>query len=127
VRLVLELQLLAAGEVQRQRRRRQQDVQLAHDAAEVLMMCNQLLLAQVRCAVTARSSWLLPEVLQQAGLQLLQALAAPMQLSTSEASPELQQVFQAGRLQYQLYVLLAAASGVPQCIGELNAGKQLSK
>jgi hypothetical protein len=69
VRLVLELQLLAAAELQR-------------ETVRVLLSCNALLTAQIKALaqIGYRSgSSLPPEVLQQAGLQLLQALAAPLQ------------------------------------------------
>jgi hypothetical protein len=77
VQLVLELQLLAAGEMQRQRQQQQQ-----LGTAALLLNCNVLLTAQIKALAQIgydSSSCLPPEVLQQAGLQLLQALAAPLQ------------------------------------------------
>jgi hypothetical protein len=86
--LALELQLLAAGAVQRQReqsRQQQQQRQQALTPGDQAMTDSfalqtwQLLRLQVKALVATSRSCLPPEVLQQAGLQLLQALAAPLQ------------------------------------------------
>jgi hypothetical protein len=92
VRLVLELQLLAFGAVQRQReqprqqqQQQQQQLQLQQSTPEQRMMDHfalqtcHLLGLQIKAAAATSRSCLPPEVLQQAGLQLLQALAAPLQ------------------------------------------------
>jgi hypothetical protein len=84
VRLVLELQLLASGAVQRQREQQQQRQQelSPEDQATTDTLALQawdLLNMQTRALVYTSRSCLPPEVLQQAGLQLLQALAAPLQ------------------------------------------------
>jgi hypothetical protein len=87
VRLVLELQLLASGAVQRQRElyRQQQQRQQAVTCEGLTIIENfalqtwDLLRLQVRALAATSRSCLPPEVLQQAGLQLLQALAAPLQ------------------------------------------------
>jgi hypothetical protein len=91
VRLMLELQLLASGAVQRQReqhRQQQQQPRRRQQALtpEDLAITDQLALqswhvlgGQIKLLVAASRSCLPPEVLQQAGLQLLQALAAPLQ------------------------------------------------
>jgi hypothetical protein len=95
VRLALELALLASAAVQRQReqhrqqqqqqrQQQQQQRQLAF-TPEGLNMDNfalhtwELLRLQIKALVATSRSCLPPEVLQQAGLQLLQALAAPLQ------------------------------------------------
>jgi hypothetical protein len=87
VRLALELTLLASGAVQRQRQqhRRQQQQQKALTPAEQTIADKyalstwSLLVAQIKVLVASSRSCLPPEVLQQAELQLLQALAAPLQ------------------------------------------------
>jgi uncharacterized membrane-anchored protein len=92
LRLVLELQLLAAGQVQRQRQetaqQQEQSLQqqnIALEAANMLINSNILLVRQLKAVLLATTSssggsrCLPPEVLQQAGLQLLQALAASVQ------------------------------------------------
>jgi hypothetical protein len=84
VKLVLELQLLASGAVQRQREQhRQQQQNLTPPQQDITDMFpvqtwNSLGLL-IRALVATSRSCLPPEVLQQAGLQLLQALAAPLQ------------------------------------------------
>jgi hypothetical protein len=111
VRLMLELQLLVAGEVQRQ----QQQQPTGHPVALALLSnCNIVLAKQIRTAMRHSGSCLPPEVLQQAGLQLLQALAAPVQLLklcdwqavSSEVLPMLVASTE------QLYALRAAAEQV---------------
>jgi hypothetical protein len=106
VRLLLQMQLLAAGRVQRQSRlrqqqraekknkekkqaRRQQQQQDEEELdprelnkclqASLLIRSSSVLAVVIKTAVRGGRRCLPPEVLQQAGLQLLQALAAPMQ------------------------------------------------
>jgi hypothetical protein len=87
VRLVLELTLLASSAVQRQReqqrqQQQQQQVLTSEDQAITDTFALQtwnLLGMQIKALVAASRSCLPPEVLQQAGLQLLQTLAAPLQ------------------------------------------------
>jgi hypothetical protein len=85
VRLVLELQLLASGAVQRQREQHRQQQQQALTPEDQAFTDNlalnswDLLRLQIKALVATSRSCLPPEVLQQAGLQLLQALAAPLQ------------------------------------------------
>jgi TolA-binding protein len=108
VRLLLQMQLLAAGRVQRQSRLRQQQRTVSkekkdkmekqsrqqqqqsqeefdpqelnsHEQATLLIRTSAVLGLVIKTAVRGGSSSLPVEVLQQASLQLLQALAAPMQ------------------------------------------------
>jgi hypothetical protein len=82
VQLVLELQLVAAAETQRWQQQQQQvpgKEDLAKLTAVQLSSSTQLLHMLIRAVAQASGSCLPPEVLQQAGLQLLQALAAPLQ------------------------------------------------
>jgi hypothetical protein len=106
VTLLLQMQLLAAGRVARQSRLRQQQradkkskekqqtrrqQQQKHEEepdpcelnkhlqASLLLRSSAVLAMVIKTAVRGGRSCLPPEVLQQAGLQLLQALAAPMQ------------------------------------------------
>jgi hypothetical protein len=83
VRLALELQLLAAAEhQQREQELLQQEGGSAAGTAEVVALLAssaRLLHILIKAVTQASSSCLPPEVLQQAGLQLLQALAAPLQ------------------------------------------------
>jgi hypothetical protein len=107
VQMLLELQLLAAGLVQRQRQQvqrgqQQQDPNLSvwmQRAALSLLKHSAYLLREVIHAVAAcrmpagSSSGLPPELLQQHGLLLLHALSAPLeqlQLSSPVAAAELQ-------------------------------------
>jgi hypothetical protein len=78
VRMVLELQLLAAAAVQRLP---QQHGGNAGNSSHpfLLSLTSNALHRQIRACLQAGSSCQPPEVLQQAGLQLLQALAAPLQ------------------------------------------------
>jgi hypothetical protein len=84
VRLVLELQLLAAAEHQ-QWKQQQLLLQQVDESADsvafgaMLSSSTRLLHTLIRAVAQASGSCLPPEVLQQAGLQLLQALAAPLQ------------------------------------------------
>jgi hypothetical protein len=149
VRLVLELQLLAASWLQRQRsstqqqqeqqrqqqqQQRRQKQQQQHGVEElldlpdvveaILLQSNELLQVQMRAILQASgSSSLPPEVLQQAGLQLLQALAAPLQ-QLQMSRPEdtlagLPMEWIAQPVQ-QLLALRAAAAGV----NKMQAGVQ---
>jgi hypothetical protein len=121
VRLVLELQLLAASWLQRRRsapqqqQQQQQGAEQEQDVVEVfLLQCNELLQVQIR-AFLQTSRCLPPEVLQQAGLQLLQALAAPLQqLQMSHPEGALVNLPGAwiGVPIQQLLALRAAAAGV---------------
>jgi hypothetical protein len=78
VRMVLELQLLSASEHQRQRLEQQDKASVA--VFDFLVMNSRRLLhTLIEASAQASGSCLPPEVLQQAGLQLLQALAAPLQ------------------------------------------------
>jgi hypothetical protein len=98
VQLAVELQLLAAGAVQRQReqsrqqqQQRQQALTPGHQAMtdSFALQTLQLLGLHIKALVATSRSCLPPELLQQAGLQLLQALAAPLQqwqLSRTEDS-----------------------------------------
>jgi hypothetical protein len=105
VQMLLELQLLAAGLVQRlrqqvQRGQQQQDLGLSTRLqSAALLKHSAYLLREVIHAVAAcrmpagSSSGLPPELLQQHGLLLLQALSAPLeqlQLSSADAAAELQ-------------------------------------
>jgi hypothetical protein len=123
--LVLELQLLAAGQVQRQRQHPEAvgdaDADWQRDwLTQVLFWSNVLLQHQTRAILQAGSSCLPPEVLEHAGLQLLQALAAPVQQlqqlqlsSASSADSFLQHLLLTEQgSQEQLYILRAAASGM---------------
>uniref|UniRef100_A0A383WBJ7 Uncharacterized protein n=1 Tax=Tetradesmus obliquus TaxID=3088 RepID=A0A383WBJ7_TETOB len=77
-RLLLELQLLAAGDVQRQRQQRMAAPDV--DASmRLLLTSTSLQHRQLKAVLQAGASCLPPEVLQQAGQQLLQSLAAPLQ------------------------------------------------
>jgi hypothetical protein len=77
IRMVVQLQLLAAGLLQQQW---QQGQATALGAAALMSTCSCLLELQIKAVLQASGSNSLPlELLQQAGLQLLQALAAPVQ------------------------------------------------
>jgi hypothetical protein len=121
VQLLLELQLLAAALMQRQRAasqtQQQQRGESQKEAEELLLMqTNHLLQLQIRAALQATgSSCLPPEVLQQAGLQLLQALAAPLQqlqLGYPGGMPEKMIRVWGSCVRQQLLVLRAAAAGL---------------
>jgi hypothetical protein len=81
VRLVLELQLLAAADYQRWQQQQQVPGQINVEKSTVALLSssNRLLHTLIRAVAQASGSCLPPEVLQQAGLQLLQALTAPLQ------------------------------------------------
>jgi hypothetical protein len=97
VRLMLELQLLAAGAMQRLRLDASRPSSSAVEATVQLLRNTCVLLRQqIRAGLQASGgSCLPPEVLQQAGLQLLQALAAPvqqLQLDSSSGDACVQQI-----------------------------------
>jgi hypothetical protein len=115
VRLALELQLLAAAEHQR---RQQQDGLLPALATSLVMQSTRMLHVLIRAVAQAEGGCLPAEVLQQAGLQLLQALAAPLQqlqlssdgrLLANMRSRHLGQM--QGELDDACHVLVAAACG----------------
>uniref|UniRef100_A0A383V4W0 MYND-type domain-containing protein n=1 Tax=Tetradesmus obliquus TaxID=3088 RepID=A0A383V4W0_TETOB len=116
LRLVLELQLLAAGELQRLQQATGPHPSWHRFVAEACYWGNTLLHLQTRAVLQAGASCLPPEVLQEAGLQLLQALAAPLQqlLSSSGSSGALLRQVLLGRIgmQEQLYAVRAAAAGL---------------
>jgi hypothetical protein len=120
MRLIIELQLLAAAAVQRQRQslteQQQQQQWNQVEQLKLLLSCNRLLVMQIRAAVFTQGGCLPPEVLQRAGLQLLQALAAPLQqlqlqLGPNRNVPGLSIPIQDGVINQQLYALQAAAAG----------------
>jgi hypothetical protein len=142
VRLLLELQLLAAGAVQRQRQHQapqlpQQQPTLPsrprHITNVLVLNCRKLLMAMVRALAASNRSCLPPEVLQQAGLQLLQALAAPtqqLQLSGPGYSfyEDAAAVEAVTGFSEALYVLVTAACGaeeLPEQRGEHNKHKSV--
>jgi hypothetical protein len=126
MQLVLEVQLLAAGLVQRQRQERWQqqqqqqpqgqlgDVpQQSRCAAQLLVSRNTLLHAMIQAVMQLGYPGMAHATLQQWGLQLLQALAAPVQqllLCLGDASGTCL-LSGADVLQQQLYALRAALSG----------------
>jgi hypothetical protein len=136
VRLLLEAQLLAAGLVQRLRtaskqqqqpQQQQQTEELQKDAEMLLLQTDHLLQLQIRAVLQVTgSSCLPPEVLQQAGLQLLQALAAPLQqLQLNASGAWLAEVDSEWRdcVHQQLLALRAAAAGMVQLqVGEQGRG-----
>jgi hypothetical protein len=134
IKLVLELQLLAASLVQRQQQQGQQELQQL--AARLVLISNTLLQRTVRVVLEVTSGRrLLPEVLQQAGLQLLQALAAPLQLLQLGSSDDLlsmSEAFAADEqpytvLEQQLYLLRAVAARLAPKAEDVLAGEmQLS-
>jgi hypothetical protein len=77
VHMMLELQLVAAGLLQRQW---QQGEKAAARSVDLVLMCCRMLELQIRAVLQGSASNSLPlELLQQTGLQLLRALAAPVQ------------------------------------------------
>jgi hypothetical protein len=127
LRLVLQLQLLAACYLQRQRATKQQQEQeveaLEEDVDVLLVRNNHLLHVHIRAVLQCTgSSSLQPEVLQQAGLQLLQALAAPLQqLQLCSSQDRLLSMVESwqdggGRIAQQLFALQAAAAGMFELI-----------
>jgi hypothetical protein len=87
VRLLIEVQLLAAAHHQRWQQQQQQQQQQptagqgdSLSITATLLSCStRLLYTLIRAVAQASGSCLPPEILQQPGLQLLQALAAPLQ------------------------------------------------
>jgi hypothetical protein len=134
VRLLLELQLLAAGAAQRQWQRQYQVPQLLQQqptstsrrrniATVLLQNCRRVLALLIRALAVSARSCLPPEVLQQAGLQLLQALAAPMQQLQLRAPgdafyDDAAAVEGMTAFKEALYVLVTAACGAEQLEGE---------
>jgi hypothetical protein len=127
VRLVLQLQLLTASFVQRLRatkqQQQQQEVEVLEGVDEMLVQNNYLLQMQIRAVLQCTgSSSLQPEVLQQAGLQLLQALAAPLQqLQLCSRDNRLLELVKGwvnvgDRVAQQLFALQAAAAGLSELI-----------
>jgi hypothetical protein len=149
VRLVLELQLLASGAVQRQRERQQQQQQqrteqqrqqqqqrrqqtvTQEDRAITDVFSLQtfdLLGLQIKALAATSASCLPPEVLQQAGLQLLQALAAPLQQwqLCRAGDSFMHNAAVAGalpRLGGTLHGLVTAACGAPTTYGRAPIGE----
>jgi hypothetical protein len=113
VRLVLELQLLVAAEYQR--RQRQQN-QAPTSLLPMLMVHSVMVLhTLIRAVAHARCRCLPPEVLQQAGLQLLQALAAPLQqlqLAAGNSLLECTQQLESRHMGEACHALVAAACGL---------------
>jgi hypothetical protein len=130
VRLVLQLQLLAASFVQRVRAAKQQQQEPQQQQllqgmellrSQLLLQTNYLLQTHIRAVLQCTgSSSLQPEVLQQAGLQLLQVLAAPVQqLLLSSPSDMLSGMVKSwvnvgDSVAQQLFALHAAAAGMSQ-------------
>jgi hypothetical protein len=146
IRLVLELQLLASGAVERQREQQQQQLQqlpqqlprqqasTSEDHANTdrfALLTWNLLRLQIRALAATSRSCLPPEVLQQAGLQLLQALAAPLQQWQLSSSGDsfLQNAAAAGALPFlgdALHVLVTAACGAQPTYNQVRAGEHRS-
>jgi hypothetical protein len=130
VRLLLELQLFAAAAVQRQHQVQQLLQQQAalpsrhpHITNVLVFNARKLLKMLVRALAASGRSCLPPEVLQQAGLQLLQALAAPLQQLQLSAPGEsfYDDAASADALtgfSEALYVLVTAACGAEQQKGD---------
>jgi hypothetical protein len=117
LKLVLEVQLLAAAELQRQRKQRSSSSVegLTERLTVTLLNCNVLLQRLLGNMAEASGSGLPPELLQQAGLQLLQALAAPLQqvqLCKAGATLLTRAKEGVGALQYQMFDLQVAAAGL---------------
>ncbi|KAF6263963.1 hypothetical protein COO60DRAFT_265702 [Scenedesmus sp. NREL 46B-D3] len=131
VLLVLGLELLAASAVERLPQLPGSLAALAHrsDVAAVLLTSCVLLRQQTRAVLQATSSSCLPpEVLQQAGLQLLQALAAPLQqlqLSGADDTSLHAALLDTADLAEQLYASKAAAEGLQQEFSEGTAAALL--
>jgi hypothetical protein len=134
VRLVLELTLLASGAVQRQREQHRQQQQQASTSKEqnitdhFALQTWDFLEMQIKALAATSRSCLPPEVLQQAGLQLLQALAAPLQqwqlsrpgdsfLHTAAAADALAHFAAA------LQALMTAACGAEPTLGQAPIGE----
>jgi hypothetical protein len=109
--LVLELQLLAAAFVQRQRRQGAALVGV-RDATNLLLISNEVLHDHMLSLGQLSSPHLPPILLQQCGLQLLQALAAPVQQLLLEPDDDIGATLQTDEWQReQLYAFRAALSG----------------
>jgi hypothetical protein len=135
VRLVLELQLLAAAEYQRwqQQQLLQQEELPAADAVNLICESTKLLHTLIRAVAQVSGSCLPPEVLQQTGLQLLQALAAPLQQLQQCSDERFQKHAQRlssshvpGHMGEACSVLLTAACG-PSCKGMSDDDGELSE
>jgi hypothetical protein len=126
VQLVLEVHLLAASAVQCLQQQPSEIEVVQNHPFQLLLASMSLLHNQIAAILQAGSSCLPPEVLQQAGLQLLQALATPLQqlqqsaadsrwravavqAAASESSSE---TVSHGTLDQQLLALKAAAPGM---------------
>jgi hypothetical protein len=133
VRLVLELQLLASWAVQQEQQQQQQQQQQQPQSSRsstVLLRINELLHIQLKSLLCASGGCLPPwvsELLQQHGLQLLQALAAPVQQlllsGPSEALSNTSNPRQAAYLQclqQQMFVFRAAAVGADFPAGKVS-------
>jgi hypothetical protein len=111
--IVLELQLLAAAFVQRQRR--QGAALHPGHTGDLLVNSNSLLQDLILGFMQRGSPCLPPILLRQCGLQLLWALAAPVQqllLQPDDVAEHLLQLTESGGgQQQQLYVLRLAVSG----------------
>jgi hypothetical protein len=123
----VRLVLLTASFVQRLRatkqQQQQQEVEVLEGVDEMLVQNNYLLQMQIRAVLQCTgSSSLQPEVLQQAGLQLLQALAAPLQqLQLCSRDNRLLELVKGwvnvgDRVAQQLFALQAAAAGLSELI-----------
>jgi hypothetical protein len=142
VRLAMALQLLASGAVQRQRAQQRQQQQRAQQQQQApastaddqtitdlfALQTWDLLRAQIKALAVVCRSCLPPEVLQQAGLQLLQALAAlPQQWQLSRSGNSfLQDKAVVGVLpQFDdtLDVLVTAACGAQALHSHLTTGE----
>jgi hypothetical protein len=132
--LALELLLLASGAVQRQRERQQQQQQQALSPEDqaitdtLVFQTRNMLGMQIKALVATSRSCLPPEVLQQAGLQLLQALAAPLQQWQLSRSGDsfLRNAAAAGVLPIlgdTLHVLVTAACGAEPADSETSIGE----
>jgi hypothetical protein len=104
-------------------------LEVLKDVEEVLMRNNYLLQVHIRAVLQCTgSSSLQPEVLQQAGLQLLQALAAPLQqLQLCSPHDKLLSMFKARAnagdcITEQLLALQAACAGMSELM-PLTTGK----
>jgi hypothetical protein len=124
LRLVMELQLLAAWVVQQQQQQQPSGLQGPYIQSMQLKV-NLLLLMLLKAGLQASGSCLPPELLQQHGLQLLRALAAPVQqllLSSQGNSSYLSSAPAEDECRgEQMFALRAAAVGVtavPNSVGE---------
>jgi hypothetical protein len=128
VRLVLELQLLAAAEHQRQQQQQTPGQGDVRRAVPLLSSSTRLLHTLIRAVAQASGSCPPPEVLHQAGLPLLQALAAPLQQVQlyscsyfARYAAVLSNVGVVGRMGEACNALMTAACGPAPVNGELSA------